>query len=105
MYDMNGYEDYFNYLTKTINKHVDESIDKKLLNIWFNLLESMCKDYFYEYITGDRDGYELSDNEIEDTFQKAGYLYASDLLDELCEEGIVNVSVNQTGDLLYSQNK
>ena len=103
MYDMNGYENYFENLKQMINKHIDESIDIKLINIWFELLEVTCKDYFYQYVIGERDDYELSDDEIESTFNKAGYLYASDLLDEMCEEELVKVSVNETGDFLYSQ--
>jgi hypothetical protein len=101
MEKFNGYEDYFNFLKNNILSSYDTYDDKRFIAKWMNELKRKCKEAHYQYVIGEREDYELTDDEIDITYQKAGYLYSSELLDEMCEDGSVQVSINTEGELLY----
>lgn len=64
-------------------------------------IEIKADKYWVDYITGKRETFMFSDIEMREIFDKAGEKYVGDLIDGMVDKDILEVSIDQNGDLLY----
>lgn len=98
--------DYSNDLIRTImiadvNASEDEQIPAEILNFWIEEIKLFAEITVVDYLKGDRDTYKFTDSEMNDLWKKAVDNYTQHLLNGLVDKGLVEVSVNGKGDILY----
>ena len=64
-------------------------------------IQTLADSHYNEYVMGKRDTFLFSDIEMEGMFNKAGELYVSDMLDGLVDKDMLEVSIDENGELLY----
>lgn len=84
---------------KSIPENEQMSID--LITHLSRLVHERANEYWAEYIIGKRDTFLFNDGEIMEMFNKAGELYVNDMLDDLVDKNMLEVSVDETGEFLY----
>lgn len=107
MEDINSARDYARIVINTIVESEleiakEERIDSTLMHYWCDEIDKFAKKTWQEYIIGERDTYVFSDVEFRDLFNNAGLRYASDILDGLVDEEMIQVGVRGDGELVYS---
>jgi hypothetical protein len=104
--DINSGDDYAQILMDTIIEG-EKSIPEKeqmpidLLTYLSKLIHDRANEYWAEYIIGKRDTFVFEVGEMEDMFNKAGEMYVSDMVDQLVDKDVLEVSVDDEGEFLY----
>jgi hypothetical protein len=104
--DINSGDDYAQILMDTIIEG-EKSIPEKeqmpidLLTNLSKLIHDKANEYWDEYIIGKRDTFVFEVGEMEDMFNKAGEMYVSDMVDQLVDKDVLEVSVDDEGEFLY----
>jgi hypothetical protein len=104
--DINSGDDYAQILMDTIIEG-EKSIPEKeqmpidLLTNLSKLIHNKANEYWDEYIIGKRDTFVFEVGEMEDMFNKAGEMYVSDMVDQLVDKDVLEVSVDGEGEFLY----
>ena len=57
---------------------------------------------YNDYITGKKDNYLLSDEDMADAYERAGLKYTQEVLNGLVDKGVVQAGVGESGEILYS---
>jgi hypothetical protein len=83
----------------------EPALPETLVAYWAENMYDMCYKAYNDYIIGKRDDYKLSDIESYEQFEKAGLQYTQELVDGMVDRDLLEVSVGQGGDLLYSTTK
>jgi len=104
--DINSGDDYAQILMDTIiegEKSIPESeqMPIDLLTYLSKLIHDRANEYWAEYIIGKRDTFVFEIGEMEDMFNKAGEMYVSDMVDQLIDKDVLEVSVDDEGEFLY----
>jgi hypothetical protein len=104
--DINSGDDYAQILMDTIiegEKSIPESeqMPIDLLTYLSKLIHDRANEYWAEYIIGKRDTFVFEIGEMEDMFNKAGEMYVSDMVDQLVDKDVLEVSVDDEGEFLY----
>jgi len=104
--DINSGDDYAQILMDTIIEG-EKSIPEKeqmpidLLTNLSKLIHDKANEYWDEYIIGKRDTFVFEVGEMEDMFNKAGEIYVSNMVDQLVDKDVLEVSVDGEGEFLY----
>ena len=104
--NINSGDDYAQILMDTIIEG-EKSIPEKeqmpidLLTNLSKLIHDKANEYWDEYIIGKRDTFVFEVGEMEDMFNKAGEMYVSDMVDQLVDKDVLEVSVDGEGEFLY----
>jgi hypothetical protein len=83
----------------------EPALPETLVAYWAENMYDTCYKAYNDYIIGKRDDYKLSDIESYEQFEKAGLQYTQELVDGMVDRDLLEVSVGQGGDLLYSTTK
>lgn len=104
--NINSGDDYAQILMDTIIEG-EKSIPEKeqmpidLLTNLSKLIHDKANEYWDEYIIGKRDTFVFEVGEMEAMFNKAGEMYVSDMVDQLVDKDVLEVSVDGEGEFLY----
>jgi len=104
--NINSGDDYAQILMDTIIEG-EKSIPEKeqmpidLLTNLSKLIHDKANEYWDEYIIGKRDIFVFEVGEMEAMFNKAGEMYVSDMVDQLVDKDVLEVSVDDEGEFLY----
>jgi hypothetical protein len=79
-----------------------EQLPINLLTYWCEEIESHAEITYHEYLTGKRDHFSFNEDEFRLLFDKAGMRYTGDVLDGLVEKEMVQVSIREDGEIVYS---
>ena len=80
----------------------DQRMDSKMLQYWCEEIQIFANQTWKEYIMGNRESYMFTESELKKLYENAGLKYASDILNGLVDKEMIEVSVGEGGDLLYS---
>ena len=80
---------------------VDQQMPLDLLTHLTKLIETEADKHYAEYIIGKRETFLFSDVELTDLFNEAGELYVSDMIDGLVDKEMLEVSIDENGEMLY----
>ena len=100
-------EDYARIIIETIiegelSLPKEERIDSKMLQYWCEEIQIFSNKTWEEYIMGNRESYMFSEGELKKLYENAGLKYASDILNGLVDKEMIEVSVSEKGELVYS---
>ena len=79
----------------------DEKLPLPLLGYWCEEIETLADKTWMDYILGKRETFMFEEKEIENTYNRAGLRYTSDLLDGLVDKGMVHMRVREDGEIVY----
>jgi hypothetical protein len=104
--NINSGDDYAQILMDTIIEEEksmpkNEQMPIDLLTNFSKLIHDKANKYWAEYIIGERDTFMFSSDEMEDMFNKAGEMYVSNIVDQLVDKDVLEVSVDNEGEFLY----
>jgi hypothetical protein len=105
--EINSGEDYGNVIINGIleieeKMPDDQKMPVRLLELWLEEIKAHATNTYFDYVIGKREHYEFDEEEIKAVYDLAGMRYTQELLDGLVDKGMVEVSVGENGDLLYS---
>lgn len=80
---------------------VDQQMPLDLLTHLTKLIETEADKHYAAYIIGKRETFLFSDVELNDLFNKAGELYVGDMIDGLVDKDMLEVSIDENGEMLY----
>lgn len=100
-HDINSGEDYARLLTSSI-KEADGPLPDELVEYWCENVWEMAVNSYNDYITGKKDDYLLSDEDITEAYERAGIRYTQEILNGMVDKGVVQVNVGEGGEILYS---
>lgn len=80
---------------------VENQMPIALLTYLTQFIEVKADKHWVDYVTGKRETFLFSDTEMEEMFNKAGEKYVSDMLDEMVDKEVLEVSVDDKGEFLY----
>jgi hypothetical protein len=101
MLNINSGEEYANLLVKTL-KESQKDLPEELLKKWCWELYTAAVDSFKEYLVGKRDDYLLTQDELEECYNKAGIKYSEGVLNSLIDTEHIQASITPEGDIVYS---
>ena len=83
----------------------EPALPETLVAYWAENMYNACYKAYNDYIIGKRDDYRLTDTESYEQYDKAGLQFTQELVDGMVDRDLLEVSVGQGGDLLYSTTK
>jgi len=84
---------------------VDQQMPLGLLTYLTELIEEQADEYYTAYVIGKKETFMFSDVELNKLFNKAGELFVGDILDGLVDKDMLEVSIDENGEMLYSATK
>jgi len=84
---------------------VDQQMPLGLLTYLTELIEEQADEYYTAYVIGKKEIFMFSDVELNKLFNKAGELFVGDILDGLVDKDMLEVSIDENGEMLYSATK
>lgn len=100
-HNINSGEDYARLLTETI-KLADGPLPEQLVEYWCEDIWEMAINSYNDYIAGKKDDYLLSDVDMNEAYDRAGIRYTQEIVNGLVDKGMVQASVSEDGEILYS---
>lgn len=97
----NSYTDYL----KEIIDMVPEDVDVAFKDILQETLRPTVKKRWKDYQIGKSQSYLLSEEELEASWQKASITSTENSLRNLSELGLIKLSINEEGEIVYSITK
>jgi hypothetical protein len=79
----------------------EERMDTAHIHFLTKEIEKMADDTWMDYITGDRESFMFTEEEMYLIWERSGLAYTDHLLNELVDKGMVEVGIGVSGDLLY----
>jgi Cdc6-like AAA superfamily ATPase len=79
----------------------ERDLDTELLEYWCQEVEKLCRQRYKEYVKGTSNSHKLSDKEMFECLTNASMRQTSEALESLVEKGVVKMSVNDKGEILY----
>ena len=95
-------EEYAMDLSYEISKLGEGTIDSQLLDYWCDDVYNLALDSYVEYLKGNKETYLITDEDVKKSYEKASLRHTQELLNGMVDKGLVQVSVGETGDILYS---
>ena len=94
-------EQYGLTLTYELAK-LDQGLPEGLIDVWCDEVYNLAVKSYNDYIIGKKDFYQLTAEEIEESYKKASLKYTEELIDGMVDKGLLEVSVDPEGEFLYS---
>ena len=107
MNNINSGAEYARLVIKTITDEenqlpIGERMPDGILKYLKEFIEAKADAYYTEYILGKRETFLISDVEMMEMFNKAGEAYVGDMLDNLVDKDMLQVGIDENGELVYS---
>jgi hypothetical protein len=102
-----NYKDYYLELVQAIDEGDSQLSEEKKLpfefkNMFRNKLKSLTKKSWTEAESLERESYMLSDDELEKAWDDSMTEYTSSILRNLSDKELIEVSVREDGEIVYS---
>ena len=99
--DITSGEQYGLLLSYELAK-IDTGLPSGLLDIWCDEVYNMAIESWDNYIIGKKDHYELTVEEIEESYKRSSLKFTEELIDGMVDKELLQVSVDEEGEFLYS---
>lgn len=101
-YNINSGDEYADLLIKKLTETSPSSVmEEEMLEYWAVRIRKMCVEKYHKYIIGQEETFMLSDIEMEEAYRLAVEEMVNDSLEELSEKGLLEVSIDDNGEMLY----
>jgi hypothetical protein len=95
-------DDYADILISNMGLLMEEGMPIDLIDYWAREVRTLCNIKYLKYIEGDEESFMLTDDEIMEVYNIATQKLIGDTLGDLVEKGMVRMSVDENGEVLYS---
>lgn len=101
-----SYQEYYTEVVKAIHETEaslaeDDRMPELLLKLWIDNIHEFCKSAHQDYVLGKRNTYMMMETEYDEIFNKAGMEYTSELLNGLVDKELVEVGIDENGEIVY----
>jgi hypothetical protein len=101
-HNINSGDDYADLLIKTILEESPSSVvEEEMLKYWVIKVREMCVEKYNKYIIGQEETFMLSDVEMDESYRLSIEEMVNDSLKELSEKGLLEISIDDNGEILY----
>lgn len=102
--EINSPEEYAQLLVDSLMEsgEEDEVMPPELIKYWCENVYSAAIKSYNDYLVGKRETFLLSENEMEEAYDKAGMSYTEDLLNGLLDKDMIQAGINKEGSIVYS---
>jgi hypothetical protein len=101
-HNINSGDDYADLLIKTILEESPSSVvEAEILEYWTTEIRKMCVEKYNKYIIGQEETFMLSDIEMDESYRLSIEEMVNDSLKELSEKGLLEISIDDNGEILY----
>lgn len=83
----------------------NQQLPINLLTYWCDEIKTHAEITYYKYLIGKRAHFSFDEDEFKELFEKAGMRYSGDLLEGLLDKGMVDMSIREDGEIVYSTNE
>jgi hypothetical protein len=105
-HNINNGDEYADLLIKSINEIPPLGISEtEILKYWFVEIRRLCIEKYHNYIIGNEETFALNDVELDSAYRLAVGQMVSDSLQELSEKGLLEISIDDNGEILYGLSK
>lgn len=96
-------KDYAKLLTSTLRESgPDDGMPEELINYWCEYVYEAAVNSYNNYLKGKKEDFLLTDQEMEETYEKAGMRYTEDLVNGLLDKDMIQAGVRNDGEIVYS---
>ena len=99
--DITSGEQYGLLLSYELAK-IDTGLPSDLLDIWCDEVYNMAIESWDNYIIGKKEYFELTVEEIEESYKRSSLKFTENLIDGMVDKELLQVSVDEEGEFLYS---
>ena len=99
--DITSGEQYGLLLSYELAK-IDTGLPAELLDIWCDEVYHLAIQSWDDYIIGKKEYFELTVEEIEESYARASKKFTEELIDGMVDKELLQVSVDEEGEFLYS---
>lgn len=78
-------------------------IEIKFKDLWSTFFKDCCIENWIDYLSGNRENFEMSRKEFEQLYEKTGLYLAKNLLDEMIENQLISVWEDPSGKVFVSK--
>lgn len=104
-HNINNGDDYADLLVASMEEaFLSEPMDRDILNYWCVEIRKLCVEKYHNYIIGNEETFALNDVELENTYRLAIEKIIDESLQSLSEKGLLEISINDSGEILYGLN-
>jgi hypothetical protein len=105
-HNINSGEEYADILISTISEIPPLNVSEaEILEYWFVEIRKLCIEKYYSYIIGNEETFILDDVELDNAYRLAVEKMVGDSLQDLSEKGLLNISIDDNGEILYGLNE
>jgi hypothetical protein len=94
-------EQYGLHLSYELAK-ISTNLPDELVDIWCDDVYHLAIQSYDAYIIGTKDYYQLTAEEIEESYKRASVKFTEQLIDGMVDKELLQVSIDQEGEFLYS---
>lgn len=94
-------EQYALHLSYELAK-LDTGLPSDLLDYWCDDVYHLAIKSYNDYIIGKKDFYELTFEEIEESYKRASAKFTEDIIEGMVDKELLKISVDEEGEFLYS---
>ena len=94
-------EEYAKLLVETISE-ADGPLPEQLVKYWCNEVWDIAVNSYNDYLAGKKEDYLLSDDDMDEAYNRAGLKYTQEMVDDLVDRDMLQVSIGERGEILYT---
>ena len=94
-------EQYALHLSYELAK-LDTGLPSDLLDYWCDDVYHLAIKSYNDYIIGKKDFYELTFEDIEESYKRASAKFTEDIIEGMVDKELLKISVDEEGEFLYS---
>jgi hypothetical protein len=92
-----SYEDYVDHVISVVS----EEEDQDFIDVLREEITPLAEKYWQEYLIGERDSYQLSEEDVDSTWQSATIRLIENALAKLSDYGLIDTLIHKGGDIVY----
>jgi hypothetical protein len=101
-HNINNGDDYADLLISSLGEMPAlNELEAEILRNWFVEIRKMCVEKYYNYVIGKEETFLLSDVEMDNAYRLAVEQMVDDSLQDLSEKGMLEISIDDNGEILY----
>jgi hypothetical protein len=101
-HNINSGQEYANLLINSIKEEDNSDLNEDILNHWFRRIEELAINSYNDYITGVKDDFLLSEEEMAEMYEAACGDFIQDIINGLVDKEMLQTSIDVNGDIVYS---
>lgn len=94
-------DQYAELLIEALGSEELDPVQQEFMPFWYIEIRKKCNEKYQDYILGTEETFILTDEELDETHNKAIDNVVSISLSNLSDKGMLDISINEDGDMLF----